>query len=361
MPFRDDGTFYSTVPPFSGGIALKLRQLEEGITEAATRGTGMGVGEDNVQADWTEGDPNSDSFIQHKPVIPTGMGEENVQSDWTEANTAADAFIQNKPTIETLPDVTQAQAEAGTDQTRRAFTVQRVWQAIRAALPTVTQALAVAGTSTALRTWTALRVRQAINAVVPSATGEADGRVLTVDSGAWVAADATGMGGGEENVQADWDATDTTSDAYIQNKPTIPDTTPAGVSGARVGLSNNLGNQDFTTAAVLSWTEEIFDEGDWWDSATPGRLTVPAGVTHVVVSGGVRLRKLAADQDVMFDFSTGPDIAFDFLKSGSALGIGYSSRNAVVDGEDWKAGDDTGLLAVVEGDYFEVSLGGRIR
>ncbi len=35
-----------------------------------------------------------------------------------------------------------------------------------------------------------------------------------------------GGGGGEDNVQSDWDETDTTSDAYILNKPTIP-TVPA--------------------------------------------------------------------------------------------------------------------------------------
>ena len=35
--------------------------------------------------------------------------------------------------------------------------------------------------------------------------------------------DNVGMaGGGEENVQVDWNVTDTTSDAFIQNKPALP-------------------------------------------------------------------------------------------------------------------------------------------
>ena len=33
-----------------------------------------------------------------------------------------------------------------------------------------------------------------------------------------------GTVGGEDNVQADWNVTDSTSDAYIKNKPTFPDT-----------------------------------------------------------------------------------------------------------------------------------------
>lgn len=34
---------------------------------------------------------------------------------------------------------------------------------------------------------------------------------------------AGGGGGGQVNVQSDWNETDTTSDAYIKNKPTIPE------------------------------------------------------------------------------------------------------------------------------------------
>ena len=40
-------------------------------------------------------------------------------------------------------------------------------------------------------------------------------------AGAW---DAIAGGSGEENVQADWGESDNASDAFIQNKPTIPST-----------------------------------------------------------------------------------------------------------------------------------------
>ena len=46
--------------------------------------------------------------------------------------------------------------------------------------------------------------------------------------------------GGEENVQSDWNVTDTSSDAYIKNKPTIPsEVTESTVSGW--GFTKNTG------------------------------------------------------------------------------------------------------------------------
>ena len=89
--------------------------------------SGIAAGaEVNVQADWTETDSDSDSFIQNKPAnlvqdanyvhtdnnyttadknklssIAAGA-EVNVQADWNEANSASDAYIKNKPTLATV-------------------------------------------------------------------------------------------------------------------------------------------------------------------------------------------------------------------------------------------------------------------
>ena len=46
--------------------------------------------------------------------------------------------------------------------------------------------------------------------------------------------------GGDTNVQSDWNETDTTSDAYVKNKPTIPSAvTESTVSGW--GFTKNTG------------------------------------------------------------------------------------------------------------------------
>ena len=72
----------------------------------------------------------------------------------------------------TVPTATATQAQAVSGTTRLIWTVNRLRQAIVAALPTVSLGDAQAGTSSARRTWTAQRVRQAvtatINALIPA-------------------------------------------------------------------------------------------------------------------------------------------------------------------------------------------------
>ena len=59
------------------------------------------------------------------------------------------------------------------------------------------------------------------------ATGGTVGQVLkrTSTGMEWADDEVGSPGSGEENVQSDWDETSTTSDAFIQNKPDIPDNT----------------------------------------------------------------------------------------------------------------------------------------
>ena len=91
-----------------------------------------------------------------------------MQSDWDETDTADFAFIRNKPTIPTVPNVPSAPSGAGT---------------------VVDYNLQVATDGTA--TW-------------------------QQDTGG-------GANSGEQNVQANWDEENTSSDAYIQNKPSDDD------------------------------------------------------------------------------------------------------------------------------------------
>ena len=94
--------------------------------------------------------------------------EVNVQATWNTTNTTSDSYIQNKPTIPTLPTDAQIGDKAFSNPPTDLTDTEKT------------------------------AARNAIGAGTTSGTG------------------------GEENVQSDWNVTDTNSDAYILNKPTIP-------------------------------------------------------------------------------------------------------------------------------------------
>ena len=124
----------------------------------------------------------------------------------------------------------------------------------------------------------------------------------------------------------------------------------SGFYGARLGFSANQLTQDFSTAAHISWNREIFDDGGFYDSASPTRLTVPAGVTKVIVSGGLHFAALDNQAD-LFDLY----LSWFFVKNGTVLGIGGHDKNAAV-GTDHHTSASTGIIDVDEGDYFQLNL-----
>jgi hypothetical protein len=69
-----------------------------------------------------------------------------------------------------------------------------------------------------------------LNKAIDAATGKTGGDYtylnntpVTEKLDELAAAIAAGGGGGQTNVQSDWNETDPSSDAYIKNKPTIPE------------------------------------------------------------------------------------------------------------------------------------------
>ena len=154
----------------------------------------------NVQANWTESDSSSDSYIQNKPSnlvqdanyvhtdnnfstaeknklsgIEAGA-EVNVQSDWNQVDTLADDFIKNKPIIPVLPPTKELVAGSGI---------------------TITE-----GTTT---------VTIAANETGNNFTDAYKTKLDGIEAGAQV------------NVQSNWNESNSLSDSYIQNKPTIPE------------------------------------------------------------------------------------------------------------------------------------------
>ncbi len=109
--------------------------------------------------------------LTNKPTIPAAQ----IQADWDQTTTSALDYIKNKPSLF---------SGSYNDLTNK--------PTIPATLDNLTD----------------------VNLGTVS-----EGKILKYTSGSWSAED--GASGGETNVQSDWDETDSSHDAYINNKPTL--------------------------------------------------------------------------------------------------------------------------------------------
>lgn len=139
--------------------------------------------------------------------------EVNVQSDWAQTDTGADDFIRNKPSIPVLPPTKDL----------------------------------VAGTG--------ITIVEGTNRVTISSQMDAADKAKLDGIQA----------GAEVNVQADWTESDTSSDAYIRNKPSIPTKTS--------DLTNDSG---FLTAQV---------NADWNSSSGASEILNKPALSAVATTG----------------------------------------------------------------------------
>ena len=159
----------------------------------------------NVQADWDESNTSADSYIKNKPSDATQSAsgfmsaadktkldgiesgaEVNVQANWSESNSVSDAYIQNKPSIYTQTEVNNLLNNKQDKLTAGAHI--------------------------------SIDANSEISASFSDATQSASGLMSSTDK-----TKLDGIAAGAEvNVQADWDETNSSSDAYIKNKPVIP-------------------------------------------------------------------------------------------------------------------------------------------
>ena len=211
---------------------------DENFTSAEkTKLAGIAAGaEVNVQANWTESDSSSDSYIQNKPqnlvqdasYVHTdenftsaektklagiaANAEVNVQANWNESDSSSDSYIKNKPTISNVPDVTSSDDAKVLKASYSGGVGSYSWE-------TETGTTYSAGTGIDITNNTI-----SVENPLPSSSSADEGKVLKVDANGdpeWA------TGGGGSQVQSDWAETDTTDPSYIENKPT-PKTLVAG-------------------------------------------------------------------------------------------------------------------------------------
>ncbi len=117
--------------------------------------------------------------------------------------------------------------------------------------------------------------------------------------------------------------------------------------GALVKLAADELTADYSTPTAIPFDAEIYDVGEWHDNVTNNsRLTVPAGVTKIQAVATVNIGALLAA-----DFAQ-----FFMRKNGDSAIIGLPRLRTKPDDTANFMNVTSGVMEVVEGDYFEIFL-----
>lgn len=115
-------------------------------------------------------------------------------------------------------------------------------------------------------------------------------------------------------------------------------------NGCMVKKSANQTGVDYTTATVMTWDAETYDDGGWHDTVTNNsRLTVPSGVDRVRV--GAHLRVSSG--------TVGVQIILEILKNGLTAYDGNVTTNQTTAAVGTDIAIESGSIPVAAGDYLE--------
>lgn len=238
--YVQDADYHHTDNNFTNAYMVKLDGIQSGA-------------EANVQSDWNESDPSSDSYIKNKPSIPSGQQ----QADWDVTDTSSVTYIKNKPTIPTVP----TNVSAFVNDVNYAYLVD---------IPTKVSELSN-DLGFAYSTDIPTKVSELDNdlgfayaANIPTKLSELTNDANYVQDANYVHTDNNftnsymtkldGIAAGAEvNVQSDWNVSSTGSDAYILNKPFIPTKTSDLVNDSGFGDVSAVQAQLDTVERVTSY------------------------------------------------------------------------------------------------------------
>lgn len=224
--------------------------------------------EANVQSDWNQSNSSADDYIKNKPdlsafatkselddgldtkqdVLTPGAGititnnvisatvDPQVQSDWAQSDSAAVDYIKNKPQnlvqdanyVHTDNNFTNAEkTKLDNIQAGAEVNVQANWNETDTTSDAYIQ-------------------NKPANLVQDANYVHTDNNFTTSEKTKLAGIQA----GAEQNVQSDWDQTDTSADDYIKNKPTIPVVPPMKELVAGSGITLTEGTANVTISAA---------------------------------------------------------------------------------------------------------------
>ena len=261
-----------------------------------------------IQSDWNQTTTTSLDFIKNKPTIPDAQ----IHADWNQTDADEPDFIENKPTIPTIPDVatdTEDGLMSGTDKSKldgiasgAEVNVQSDWNATTGDAvvlnkPTITTPVQSNWGETDTADLSFIQNKPTIPTIPSNAT--------TSTAGLMSSADKTKLDGiaegANQDVQSDWNETDTADLSYILNKPTIPDATdiPDAPSAPSTTTHYNL---EVTDDGTISWQE------DTGGGANSGEQNVQADWTETSTGSDAFIRNKPSDDDI-------GEIAFNHVPS----------------------------------------------
>ena len=223
-------------------------------------------------------------------IVEVTGGEPNVQVDWNETNIESDAYIRNKPTIPVDTNTTYSVAASAvsgganidlTDSNSVVDSVKFSGSGSVIVSQVDANTIQISGTDT--------------DTTYSNATTSTAGLMSSTDKSKLdnIAANA------EVNVQANWNETNTASDAYILNKPTIPaayslpTATDTTLGGVKLGsaTAQTTGANAVTTTSSRTYAIQNNSSGQlvvnvpWVDTNTI--YSLPTATDTVL--GGVKL------------------------------------------------------------------------
>ena len=269
---------HSEIQPLFGNVVRCLRDITELESESGNTSSNINLHDSLATVAFT----GQYSDLTGTPTIPA----EQVQSNWTESNTSSKAYIQNKPTLAPVATSGQYSDLTGTPTlapvatsgqysdltgtpTIPAAQVNADWDATTGVAqilnkPTIPEyqvlnishdTLYLSNGGFVVLDWDNIGNKPAFSAVAfTNEYGDLSNRPanlsdFTNNQGFITAADVP------TQVQADWTETDSTSKAFIQNKPTIP-TVPTSLNA----FSNDPGF--ITLSDVPAQVQSDWEETD---------------------------------------------------------------------------------------------------
>ncbi len=206
-----DGTFsWVTLGVGDGGLT------EKNFTSALnTKLDGIAAGaEVNVQSDWNSN--SGDSQILNKPTIPGG----NQVLDWTGDVSGGNIHTGNYTNTTYSVQDGELSENNLTDALKTAYDAAYTHSQAAHAPASARQNVQSDWTANSGDAHILNKPTIAYTSAIPNATTSADGLMSDADK---TKLDGLGGSSGEANVQADWDETGTSDDAFIKNKPELGD------------------------------------------------------------------------------------------------------------------------------------------